>query len=43
MKALAWSPWQYNLLASGGGSTCMSMKFWNTTNGELLQSVHTNS
>ena len=43
VKALAWCPWQSNLLASGGGTQDMSMKFWNTGTGVLLNSVDTNS
>ena len=29
VKALAWCPWQRNLLATGGGSTDKTMRFWN--------------
>ena len=43
VKALAWCPWQSNLLASGGGTADRSIKFWNTSNGNLLNSVDTNS
>lgn len=30
VKALAWSPHQYNILASGGGTNDKTIKFWNT-------------
>jgi cell division cycle protein 20 (cofactor of APC complex) len=30
VKALAWCPWQRNLLATGGGSSDKTMRFWNT-------------
>lgn len=43
VKALAWCPWQANLLASGGGTADRTIKFWNTTTGALLNSVDTNS
>ena len=29
VKALAWCPWQSNVLASGGGTADRSIKFWN--------------
>lgn len=29
VKALAWCPWQRNLLATGGGTTDKCIKFWN--------------
>lgn len=43
VKALAWCPWERNLLASGGGSADRCIKFWNTSNGALLQSKDTGS
>lgn len=43
VKALAWCPWQSNLLASGGGTADRTMKFWNTSTGELLNSIDTAS
>jgi len=30
VKALAWSPHQYNLLASGGGTADRCIRLWNT-------------
>ncbi|EFC37108.1 cell division cycle 20 [Naegleria gruberi] len=43
VKALAWCPWQSNLLASGGGTADRKIHFWNTSNGALLNSVDTKS
>ena len=43
VKALAWCPWQKNLLASGGGTADKTMKFWNTDTGLLINSVPTDS
>jgi len=43
VKALAWCPWQPNLLASGGGSADRNIKFWNTQTGTLLNSIDTES
>jgi len=43
VKALAWCPWQQNLLASGGGSSDRTIRFWNTTNGVCLNSIDTYS
>jgi len=43
VKALAWCPWQHNLLASGGGSADRTIKFWNTHTGALLNSIDTES
>nr|GEY25727.1 cell division cycle 20.2, cofactor of APC complex-like [Tanacetum cinerariifolium] len=43
VKALAWCPFQANLLASGGGGGDKSIKFWNTHTGACLNSVDTGS
>jgi len=43
VKALAWCPFQSNLLASGGGSADRTIKFWNTQTGACLNSIDTNS
>ncbi|KAL6863734.1 hypothetical protein ACP4OV_016637 [Aristida adscensionis] len=43
VKALAWCPFQSNLLASGGGGNDRQIKFWNTHTGLLLNSVDTGS
>ncbi|CAK56365.1 unnamed protein product (macronuclear) [Paramecium tetraurelia] len=43
VKALAWSPHQPNILCSGGGTTDKCLKFWNTSNGQLQNSIDTGS
>nr|XP_043617375.1 cell division cycle 20.2, cofactor of APC complex-like [Erigeron canadensis] len=43
VKALAWCPFQANLLASGGGGGDMCIKFWNMHTGSCLNSVDTGS
>lgn len=43
VKALAWSPHERHLLATGGGTADRCIKFWNARTGSLLQSVDTGS
>ncbi|KAF1333130.1 Cell division cycle protein 20, partial [Globisporangium splendens] len=43
VKALAWCPWERNLLASGGGTADRSIKLWNASSGHVVQSVATGS
>lgn len=43
VKALAWSPHERNLLASGGGTADRTIKFWNTQTGAILNSIDTGS
>ncbi|KAJ1673082.1 WD repeat-containing protein slp1, partial [Spiromyces aspiralis] len=43
VRALAWSPWQLNLLATGGGSYDRHIHFWNTTTTARLSSIDTGS
>ncbi|KGN58619.1 cell division cycle 20.2, cofactor of APC complex [Cucumis sativus] len=43
VKALAWCPFQGNLLATGGGAGDRTIKFWNTHTGACLNSVDTGS
>lgn len=43
VRALAWCPWQPNVLASGGGTADRCIKFWNASNGHLINSVDSNS
>jgi len=43
VKALAWCPFQNNLLASGGGSLDRSIKFWHTQTGACLNTIDTHS
>lgn len=43
VKALAWCPFQSNMLASAGGGSDRCIKFWNTLTGACLNSVDTGS
>ncbi|XP_066548446.1 fizzy-related protein homolog [Amia ocellicauda] len=43
VKAIAWSPHQHGLLASGGGTADRCIRFWNTLTGQPLQSTDTGS
>jgi len=43
VKALAWCPWQLNLLATGGGSYDKCIHFWNATTGARVNSIDTGS
>ena len=43
VKALAWSPYQFGLLASGGGTADRTIKCWNTLTGELVSDIDTGS
>ncbi|XP_028784837.1 cell division cycle 20.2, cofactor of APC complex [Neltuma alba] len=43
VKALAWCPFQGNLLATGGGGGDQCIKFWNTHTGACINSVNTGS
>ncbi|OQS00967.1 cell division cycle 2, cofactor of APC complex [Achlya hypogyna] len=43
VKALAWCPWERNVLASGGGTADRTIKLWNAQTGALLQSTDTGS
>ncbi|GAP84298.1 putative WD repeat-containing protein slp1 [Rosellinia necatrix] len=43
VKALAWCPWNMNLLATGGGSYDRYIHFWNTTSGARVNSIDTGS
>ena len=43
VKALAWCPFQNNLLASGGGGLDRSIKFWHTQTGACLNTIDTHS
>ncbi|KAL0452830.1 UNVERIFIED_CONTAM: protein FIZZY-RELATED 3 [Sesamum latifolium] len=43
VKAIAWSPHQNGLLASGGGTADRCIRFWNTGSGNQLNSVDTGS
>jgi len=43
VKALAWAPFQRDLLASGGGTADRTIKFWNTSSGQCVNSIDTGS
>lgn len=43
VKAIAWSPHQNGLLASGGGTADRHIRFWNTLTGTPLSAVDTGS
>ncbi|KZC11004.1 PREDICTED: cell division cycle protein 20 homolog [Dufourea novaeangliae] len=43
VKALAWCPWQNNILASGGGTADRTIRFWNCNTGACLNTVDTKS
>lgn len=43
VKGLAWNPHNHGILASGGGSADRSIKFWNTLDGTLMDSIDTGS
>ncbi|KAJ3295836.1 ubiquitin-protein transferase activating protein [Borealophlyctis nickersoniae] len=43
VRALAWCPWQYNLLATGGGLEDRKIRFFNTDTGRCIKSVDTGS
>lgn len=43
VKAIAWSPHQHGLLASGGGTADRRIRFWNTLTGQALRLVDTGS
>ncbi|KAK1389442.1 putative WD-repeat protein [Heracleum sosnowskyi] len=43
VKAIAWSPHLYRLLASGGGTTDECIRFWNTTTNSHLRCINTGS
>ena len=43
IKAIDWCPHRRGLLATGGGTEDQCIKLWNSTNGQLLNSVDTKS
>lgn len=43
VKAIAWSPHQHGLLASGGGTADRCIKFWNIQTHQMLNSIDTGS
>ncbi|KAM4605617.1 cell division cycle protein 20 homolog [Polymixia lowei] len=43
VKALAWCPWQPNILASGGGTSDRCIRIWNVNSGSCISSLDTQS
>jgi cell division cycle 20-like protein 1 (cofactor of APC complex) len=43
VKAIAWSPHQHGLLASGGGTADRCIRFWNTLTLQPISSLETGS
>ncbi|CAL1293023.1 unnamed protein product, partial [Larinioides sclopetarius] len=43
VKALAWCPWQQNVLATGGGTADRHIRFWNCSLGTSLNAIDTKS
>jgi cell division cycle 20-like protein 1 (cofactor of APC complex) len=43
VKAIAWSPHQHNILASGGGTADRTIRFWNTNTFEQIYKIDTGS
>ncbi|KAK9464641.1 WD40-repeat-containing domain protein [Lipomyces arxii] len=43
VKAIAWSPHQRGILASGGGTADQRIKFWNTLTGRQINEIDTGS
>jgi len=41
IKALAWSPHQRNILASGGGTSDKTIKLWNVGSLDMIKSIDT--
>ena len=43
IKALAWNPVRSHLLVSGGGTADKTLRFWDTTTGDCINLIDTNS
>lgn len=43
IKALSWTPWENNLLITGGGKSDKNIKFWNTQNGTCIKTIQTSA
>lgn len=41
VKALAWCPWQANILATGGGTSDRHIRIWNVNSGSCVSSLDT--
>jgi cell division cycle 20-like protein 1, cofactor of APC complex len=43
VKAIAWSPFQSNILASGGGLSDRQLKIWDVASSKLIEAIDTGS
>ncbi|RWS02056.1 cell division cycle protein 20-like protein [Dinothrombium tinctorium] len=43
IKAIAWSPWKSNLLATGGGTADKRIRIWNINDGTCVNSIDSES
>lgn len=43
IKALAWAPWQRGLFATGAGTHDRRIRFWNSSTGECIRHITTDS
>ncbi|XP_072296515.1 cell division cycle protein 20 homolog [Eucyclogobius newberryi] len=43
VKALAWCPWQSNILASGGGTSDRHIRIWSVNSGSCISSIDSQS
>jgi len=43
VKAIAWAPFESHLLASGGGTACRHIRFWNTQTGHCISAFDTHA
>ena len=43
VKAIAWSPYQQNLVSSGGGTADKCIRFWNTNSYQMINCIDTGS
>lgn len=43
VKAIAWCPWQQNILVSGGGTNDKKLNLWNADTGDAIRTVETGS
>ena len=43
VKAVAWCPWQSNILATGGGTSDRHIRIWNVLSGACLSAVEVHS
>jgi cell division cycle protein 20 (cofactor of APC complex) len=43
VKALAWCPWQHNIIATGGGTSDKHIKLWNIHTGNIIHNIDADS